>query len=555
MGAEINTKWFSVQENNECKNQREKISYFQVQNSAGGFSYRVDDITLLKRLLILGTESSTYYYNEKELRREGATCIDRLIINGRGHEVVEHIKDISVNGRACKQDTTIYALALCARSNDPETKTLAYKILSEVCRIPTHLFLFITNCENESAGTGWGRAHRRAISSWYNGFADDPLKLAYLVTKYRSRNNWSHKDVLRLAHVTHHNQAIGLILRYITKGIQEVKNTSAIENMVDTKIPEVIRFLNAVEDAKSCKNETILARLIETFQLVREHVPTELLKSSVIWETLLHQMPMTAMIRNLGKVSSLKLAEKGSENESKILSKLNNKNQLHRSRVHPFKILVGLGQYKKGHGEKGKLKWSVNQSIVKGLENAFHLAFVNVEPTGKRFLVAVDVSGSMNTAVFGNPSVTARDAAAAMMMLTVRVETNVEVVAFSDGLTVLDIGKEDTLTSVIKTCAYMDFSRTDCSLPILHAIEKKKNIDVFIIYTDSETYFGSIHPSEALKMYRKMSGIHDARLIVVAMATNGFSIADPDDPFMLDVIGFDTDAPAAMEHFINGKTL
>lgn len=478
-----------------------------------------------------------------------------MIINGRGHEVVEHIRDISVNGRACKQDTAIYALALCARSNDPDTKSLAYKILSLVCRIPTHLFLFITYCENESAGTGWGRAHRRAISTWYAQFADDPLKLAYLVTKYRSRNGWSHKDVLRLAHVTPPNQATDLIIRYITKGIQEVRGACLIENMADPKISEVMQFLNAVEDARACKTETILVRLIETFKLAREHVPTELLKSAIVWETLLHQMPMTAMIRNLGKMSSLKLTERGSQNERKIVSKLNDREQLHRSRVHPFNVLVALGQYKKGHGDKGKLKWGVNQTIVKGLEDAFHLAFANVEPTGKRFMVAVDVSGSMNTPVFGNPSVTARDAAAAMMMLTVRVESSVEVVAFSDGLTELNIGKEDTLASVIKTCLYLDFSRTDCSLPILHAIQYKKSIDVFIIYTDSETYCGSIHPSEALKEYRKMSGIHDARLIVVAMATNGFSIADPDDPFMLDVVGFDTNAPAAMEHFINGKTL
>jgi 60 kDa SS-A/Ro ribonucleoprotein len=41
-----------------------------------------------------------------------------------------------------------------------------------------------------------------------------------------------------------------------------------------------------------------------------------------------------------------------------------------------------------------------------------------------------------------------------------------------------------------------------------------------------------------------------ARLIVVGMVANGFTIADPDDPGMLDVVGFDTSAPALMADFV-----
>jgi 60 kDa SS-A/Ro ribonucleoprotein len=34
------------------------------------------------------------------------------------------------------------------------------------------------------------------------------------------------------------------------------------------------------------------------------------------------------------------------------------------------------------------------------------------------------------------------------------------------------------------------------------------------------------------------------------MVSNGFSIADPDDGGMLDVVGFDTAAPAVMADFV-----
>lgn len=53
------------------------------------------------------------------------------------------------------------------------------------------------------------------------------------------------------------------------------------------------------------------------------------------------------------------------------------------------------------------------------------------------------------------------------------------------------------------------------------------------------------------RRYRDASGI-PAKLIVVGMVSNGFSIADPNDGGMMDVVGFDTAAPAMMADFIRG---
>jgi hypothetical protein len=40
-----------------------------------------------------------------------------------------------------------------------------------------------------------------------------------------------------------------------------------------------------------------------------------------------------------------------------------------------------------------------------------------------------------------------------------------------------------------------------------------------------------------------------AKLVVVGMALNGFTIADPDDAGMLDVVGFDTVTPNLIADF------
>lgn len=87
---------------------------------------------------------------------------------------------------------------------------------------------------------------------------------------------------------------------------------------------------------------------------------------------------------------------------------------------------------------------------------------------------------------------------------------------------------------------------TDFALPMIWAMENKVKADVFVVYTDNETWYGKIHP---VQQYRNKTGI-PAKLIVAGMIANSFSIADPDDNGMLDVIGFDTATPALMEDFV-----
>ena len=86
---------------------------------------------------------------------------------------------------------------------------------------------------------------------------------------------------------------------------------------------------------------------------------------------------------------------------------------------------------------------------------------------------------------------------------------------------------------------------------MLYALDKGREIDTFVIYTDSETWAGTPHPSQALRQYRA-EFVPDAKLIVVGMVSNRFTIADPDDAGMLDVVGFDTATPEIISGFARG---
>lgn len=539
----------------------------QVQNNAGGYVYAVDDMKRLERFIIMGTEGGSYYVKEEELKRENVKCLDSLIQSGQGQEAVELITKVSVERRNVKQGSLILALAICARCNDEDTKRAAYKSLNQICRIPTHLFMFIKLCEQESnPNTGWGRAHKTGIQRWYKQFEGNPAKLARLVTKYKNREDWTHRDVLRLAHPVPNSPAIGYILRCVTRGIQEANNhyiagASGLDS--SSEVVRMSRLMQAYEDAMKCTNADQLCSMIEEYQLNWEHLPTTMLTEAKVWKKLLINMPIEALIRNLGRMTKLGVFPENSEEEDIALEKIRNINTeaepqeddvgetpRRRNIIHPFKILIGLVTYKKGRGEKGSLTWIPNTKIITALDGAFYQAFNHVQPTNKKFFLAVDVSGSMSQPVLGSSAVTCAMAAAAMMMTVVRTEKDYTIKGFSHKLVDMGITTQDSLSDVMSKTSRMNFGATNCALPMRNAMENKdKDFDVFIVYTDNETWYGNVHPSEALRQYRMYAQNPAVKLIVCGMCANKFTIADPTDFGMLDIAGFDSAAPTLISDF------
>ena len=86
-------------------------------------------------------------------------------------------------------------------------------------------------------------------------------------------------------------------------------------------------------------------------------------------------MPMTAMIRNLGKMTSIGLLKPLSSHASIVCKRLQDETLLKKARIHPFNVLVALKTYGNGKGDKGKLKWEVNQTIARALDDAFYTSF------------------------------------------------------------------------------------------------------------------------------------------------------------------------------------
>src|ERR1700733_2090866 len=86
-------------------------------NSAGGYTFQIDDFGRLERFLILGTEGGTYYASERDLTKESVKSVERAIA-ADGLRVVETVIELSHSGRAPKNDPALLVLAMCAGSSD-----------------------------------------------------------------------------------------------------------------------------------------------------------------------------------------------------------------------------------------------------------------------------------------------------------------------------------------------------------------------------------------------------------------------------------------------------
>jgi 60 kDa SS-A/Ro ribonucleoprotein len=540
------------------------------KTSDGAYAFKVDDRQRLDRFLVLGSDSPTYYASARELTRENAKVVERLL-EADGPGTVERIAEVSEAGRAPNNDPALFALAMAVTLGKERTRTAAYAALPRVARIGTHLFHFVAYAEG--LGKGWGRGMRRAVGSWFNDKELD--RLVYQCVKYRQRDGWSMRDLLRLSHPNPKEA-----LKWPKGGdTHDIESAIADRDLKTEDRNALYRYLTheelgdalsqrvyAAHDLGRTTDVKLACRLIREHDLPRECVNTALLNKPEVWEALLEKMPLGAMVRNLGKMTAVGLLKSMSVEIEFVCGHLATGEALRRSRLHPIAVLKALKTYQQGHGDRGKLAWSPVSRIVDALDAAFYKSFANVEPTGKRTGLFLDVSASMTWPQhrIANLNMTAREASVAMALVTANAEENWGIWAFSSrnsympwgygrqvphGIELTTVSPRQRLDDAIRAVERMPAGATDISLPMVAALEQKLEIDTFVIYTDNETNaYARPHPSIALQEYRQKTGIA-AKLIVVAMAANDISVADPDDPGSMDVAGFDAAAPQVMVDF------
>lgn len=499
---------------------------------------RSDRFTKLDHFLIFGSADRTYHVVPRAFDKAPVLAA----LEEDGVRTVRRVLELAETGRAPRDAPAIYTLAAAAKLGSAAAKKAAFAAMPRLCRTAAHLFAFARDLERFG---GWGRATRRAIGRWYTRIPATPL--AYQTVRFPSRDGWSHRDLLRLAHPQTTDPEQRAIFAHL----------AGIGRDLGTEAPAgATRILWARERVQRATSAREVAALIREHRLPEESVPAVWLDDVLVWEALLEDMSLPALLRNLRSLTRIGLARPFGAHAAAIASRLADRDALRKARLQPMAILFALAAYKLARP-------APVPELLNALDAAFYAAFDNVEASGKQLVFALDVSSSMRcgklAAATPAPGMTPMLASTAMSLVAAGTEKRATFLAFTadgwsngqggvGGVREVELGSRMRLGAAYDRVARLPFGGTDCALPMAWARAQRVDADTFVVLTDDEAWTGGAPAQRALAEYRAARG-RDAKLVVVGMSSTGFQVADPADAGMLDVVGFDATVSPLLADF------
>lgn len=519
----------------------------QVRNNAGGYTFAKDVWTRLEDFLILGTEGGTYYLGEDKLTEQNVGVV-REAITADGVRAVKLATEISsaVPSRTPKNKPALFLLASAAVFGDGETKQQVKNDLAKVARTTDHLSSFFGYWKS-LGGKRTGRAMRTAFGSWF--LEGETERVAWKALKARQRKTpqgeaLALRDVLRLAHPVTDDPARKALLGWLAGNVSDAEARSHV-NAIDAYL-----------EAQAVKTPRAAINVITARKVPWEYLRDAMLKSPEVWEALAGTIGMTALLRNLARMTTIgALKPLGGANDV-VIERLTNADALKYGRIHPMDVFLAMRVYASGFAQPNPKApartWEPVSDILDALEESYDLSFGHVEPSGKKLLIAVDSSGSMTwggVKMGGSPLGMPYEIANAMAVILKRIEgRNAHIINASTSAHPSRITARTNLREIASWRA--SGGGTDMSVPFVYAEREGLNVDGIVVFTDNETWAGGWnHPTQALESYRRRIN-PAARAVVASMTAAGHSIADPKDDGVLNIVGMDAALPKVALEFI-----
>jgi 60 kDa SS-A/Ro ribonucleoprotein len=526
----------------------------QVLNNAGGYVFAKDLWTRLEDFLILGTAGGTYYLGQDTLTTQNADVAFEAVLTD-GLRVVTLLTAISTARppRAPKNRGCLFALAACSAMGDPATVQAVKHALPLAARTTDHLsmvFGYRKQLRAKGNSPVASRAWRSALSGWF--LAGDVNAVAAKACKARQRKtpsgeNLSLRDVLRIAHPSGDTPERNVLLGWLAGKIP------------DREAAPVIPAVDAWLAARSVTSEAAAIAVITERSVPWEYLPSAYQSSAAVWEALASTAGMTALIRNLARMTRIGTLKPFASVNSTVVRRLVNQDALKHGRIHPMDLFLALRIYNSGRSQpdpKADMQtWTPVPAISDALEEAYSLSFGYTEPSGRKLLVAVDSSGSMASGYWGSgvtaggsPLGSPYETGCAMAAQLKRI--NGENVHVIDVDTSVHASRITARTNLREIASWQPSGGgTDLSLPFRWAQQEKVTVDGIVLFTDNQTWAGRQHPVQALASYRQSLNPH-AQVVIASMTATGFTINEPGDAGVLNLAGMDASLPQVVNGFI-----
>jgi 60 kDa SS-A/Ro ribonucleoprotein len=507
-----------------------------IQGRSGGFMFDAGIWNMLRRCLLIGTAQSTYYAGKHELTEDFISVVKEAVAIDPNRVALEIL--YASDGRAINNSAPLFALVLLSMGETPEAKKAFQEVFPQIVRTGSHFYEWLGYTR---AARGFGKIVREAGKQWLS--RPDVKGLAYQLLKYQQRQGFSHRDALRLFHVKPPTDDHNELFRWVIQGWAELP----------AEIPsQVLAQIWWYEWLK--RNPDRAHEAIAQGHLTHEMAAPVGKMDKQAWQLLFNEMPVGAMLRNLGSLTELGVLRADEPaNLDRVEAALNNADRLRKGRIHPIDVLRALKTYQSG-GRVGRSQktWNPVDRIVDILEVAVELSFDIAEPTNKVFMHAVDVSSSMSWGVVNSVGLSCCEIATAMALVTAKAEKNYAIRGFSTEFRDLSIFRQDTFSSALRKASNQNFGGTDASVAYKWMTKNKFKADVICFWTDSESWAGYNHPSQALAEYRQKVN-SNVKAVYVTLAPYQITLVDPKDPLSWDLAGFDPGTPRLIQMLATGE--
>ncbi len=465
-----------------------------------------------QRFLLTGCDSGVYRADRFLPAPERAQTFVRAL-EAAGPETFQELTSFS-NARP---ETRLFALALAAspRFASPDTVSLALAALPSVAAKARDLVSFAAYA---ASLRGWGRGLRSAVADWYCVQNANELvaQILWRPAKYISQ----HRALLRRAHPKSRDAAQNALFQWIANGGRPGHLAS----------PGSLRLVDGFARIAGAETEREAVQCIEDYRLQPSQVPKRWKSSPRIWEALFDHMTYRQLLRHLPVMTSSGLLGRGSEYTALAVARLADRRRVRTASIQPLRAIQAMRLYRTATARPV-------ESIFDALDETFHLSLANVAAIGKRVLVAVDATGSMQaTPTWGMPEVPAALSAAALgLSFAHACGRHCVPVAFHRQARPLQrFDTKSVLTDALNEVRATP-SRSDAVSVIRYAVENRIPADAFVVLTDR---IESTSLAEAFDRYREKTNA-EAKLVLVTLA-GGESGVVADTDSTLVVSGMNT---------------
>ncbi|CAG9823714.1 unnamed protein product [Phaedon cochleariae] len=467
----------------------------------------------------------------------------------------------------------ILAYAIKMETATKEIKPQICSTALNICKSDKEFFDFIKYATSFNRSK-ISKTVRKTVQNFYKN--KTAFELAQSYANSRSFHGWSHKDLIKLAHIKAENPVKNMVINYIL--FQKLNEKSNDEETA------IIDVMQKAETLRKTRDHKVAVPIIKELKATIEHVEPSLRKSAEVWNSVLPNMSLSEILQVLPKLYKLGFLKKDAPTQTIVNESLTNVAKVKDSGIHPIEVFIHMKNFEKGgkpldpkllqhltvekkltDDELQKVK-TRNEAkcpiVLNNLQKCMNISCSNVQGIGKRYFVTIDTTDKMDTPCLSNKNITGVEAAAAFAWYLLKVEKDVTVAVFKEKeISVVQLDKKGHLYEHVQKLRENKNKYLLLSAPIEWATSHKKHVDIFMNFVHHKEYYTTIpkdvrekmtKPADALQKYKKKVNLQNTRLINFCLSSPHIEAADG-SANILDIAGLDCAVPRVVESFCHNR--